>query len=163
MEKENERLTRLASQSSPRKEGAVIQQPIVQVDAATGVQVDSLQASVKYLLQENTRLKQSYMMKASASLFHPNDPLMRRAHRAAFRLMQPENERDMGAIAKELSTLQKDAQLIFADVKVVDLNKSKLQELDQSVVKEALVAKVLERREKVKRMGEKFDFVVSCF
>lgn len=131
-------------------------------------QLLSLQAVVKYLRAENKRLKSATVMKGAAELFNPVDPLMRRAHRKAYHMMQPESERAIATVAAEVKKLRSDVNRSFAAAEIVDLGQIPANATGWSLRKHApehqmkaragllgtLSDRVAESGEKVRHLGE---------
>jgi hypothetical protein len=78
---------------------------------------------LKFIRAENTRLKSQKLLSTAADLFDPSDPLMRRAHRSAYKLMQPEKEQEISSTAAEIKSLTKEISQTFAAAEVIDLSR----------------------------------------
>ncbi len=84
----------------------------------------ALKAALRYLRIENANLKGSRLVNSASELFHPADPLTRRAHRAAVHLSDPEKERTLTKAMIDIRTLSREIHQKCATPKVVDLTKA---------------------------------------
>ncbi|KAJ3084482.1 hypothetical protein HK102_000645 [Quaeritorhiza haematococci] len=138
------------------------------LDGKLASQFESLKAAVRYLRAENSRLKAARMYLSASKLFHPSDPLMRKAHKTAVRLTQPEQERTLASVALEAKLLVREVHALGAMPKVVDLSKAlpatdkkwqsmKNDPLYQKAIGEAGLERLVKReadlREKVVRIS----------
>ena len=78
---------------------------------------------LKFIRAENTRLKGDKLMSTAADLFSPTDPLMRRAHRNAYKTNQPDKERDIRASVAEVQALTREINDVYTGVRVIDLKR----------------------------------------
>ncbi|TPX47951.1 hypothetical protein SeMB42_g03157 [Synchytrium endobioticum] len=134
-------------------------------------QVEALQAALRYLRAENTRLKSKASLQATSLLFAPHDPLMRRQILGKSSSLMDTDDR-LRVVALESRILARDAARIGCEPRLVDVARAKsldgkkkwmpiaaeplLQYHEQRMKMQRISRRGLELRERVRKIADSY-------